>query len=939
MGDDMMQNSPPESVPYPGSRWWKFDFHNHTPASFDYKGDKAITPRQWLQDYLDKGIQCIVVTDHNTGGWIDKLKAELALLKQEDTETWNTVTLFPGMELSCNGGVHLKVILDPNKGTSDIEAIRGSVGYSGAPGDSDGVTSQSVEQVIRLIQSAGGVACAAHVDQPKGLLVALTDHLTLQSIFKLLDAVEVINPAASCLQPHADALANLASVLGSDSHQPKDIGRGYTWLKMSTPTIEGLKLALLDPESAVRRSDTCLNYPQQLSHPKIVSIAVEKLRLRQKDPLTINFNPSYNALIGGRGSGKSTILECLRLGLARENELLGVRSDSAVRQTFENFKKEKIIRNQPGMMLNDTRITVEVSKGHGPLEERFEYCWKKGLDAKFVVSVRRLENRAWQATQLTEEQARSNFPVKIFSQKQILALADNPQHLIQYIDDVLGSTKDNWTQGFAVSREALNTARKRVRTLEEEIARKPAVELQYKEASRKAKVFSSSNFGEALKEFQRAGKQQRAVEDFFKGLREDVQALQTTADGINLKNLSLNGFDAKTAAEQAEKLATEALTEKLAGNFDHITSLIASMQADLDAAKVASGTSAWQQENKVHLDEYANITAKLKAQGISNAEDASLAVAQEEKLKKQLDQFNAISAELQQARQAVVEAQDALHAERQKLTVLRQDFLDQVLVNVPALKITLNTLADAEAGSMSLREILRIDTEGTFAKEIYGETDDDPPEPCGIVWDLVNPALASTVPERLQEIKQSLEEMNEQVLNTKLHGKFVKKLKDMKPEVATAVFDDLAAWFPEDAVDLQYKRDESSSFQSLQQASAGQKTAAILSFLLAHGSEPLLMDQPEDDLDNALVSQLVVTQLRNNKNRRQLIVITHNANIVVNGDAELVLPMEFAGGQIVNNTAGGLQERSVRQKVCEIMEGGEKAFEQRYKRILKDMKR
>lgn len=53
---------------YPGSKWWKFDFHNHTPASLDYKGDKAITPRQWLQGYLDNGIQCIVVTDHNTGG-------------------------------------------------------------------------------------------------------------------------------------------------------------------------------------------------------------------------------------------------------------------------------------------------------------------------------------------------------------------------------------------------------------------------------------------------------------------------------------------------------------------------------------------------------------------------------------------------------------------------------------------------------------------------------------------------------------------------------------------------------------------------------------------------------------------------------------------------------------------------------------------------------
>ena len=925
---------------YPGSRWWKFDFHNHTPASLDYKGDKTITPRQWLQDYQDKGIQCIVVTDHNTGGWIDKLKAELATLKRDDAATWGAVTLFPGMELSCNGGVHLKVILDPTKGTSDIDAIRGSVGYSGTPGDSDGVTSHSVELVIRAIQLAGGVACAAHVDQPKGLLISLTDHNTLQPIFKLLDAVEVIDPAASCLQPHDAALADMAFVLGSDSHQPKDIGRGYTWVKMSAPSIEGLKLALLDPESAIRRSDECANYPQQLGHPKIKSITVEKLRVRQTDPLTIHFNPSYNALIGGRGSGKSTILECLRLGLARENELLTGRSDSALKQSFENFKKEKTGRNQPGMMLHDSRITVEVSKGQGDLEERFEYRWAKGDDAKFAVSVRRWDSGAWQATQLTEEHARSNFPVKLFSQKQILALADNPQHLIQYIDDVLGGSKETWVQGFVAKREALNIARKHVRTLEVEIAQKPAVELQYKEASRKAKVFASSNFGDALKAYQRAGKQQRAVEGYFKGIGEDVQTLQTSAaEAVNLKNLTLTDFEAKTPAEQAEKLATEALTQKLAGNFDQITALVASMQADLNAAKVASGMSAWHQENKVHLDEYARIAAELKAQGITNAEDASQAVELEEKLKKQLDQFNAISTDLGQARKAVVDAQAALHQERQGLTVLRQDFLNQVLVNVPALKITLNAMADAEAGAVSLREILRIETEGTFAKEIYGETDDDPAKPCGMVWDLVNPALASSVPERLQEIKQSLEEMNEQVLNTKLHGKFIKKLKDMKPGVASVVFDELAAWFPEDSVDLQYKRDESSSFQSLQQASAGQKTAAILSFLLAHGTEPLLMDQPEDDLDNALVSQLVVTQLRNNKSRRQMIVITHNANIVVNGDAELVMPMEFVGGQIVNNAAGGLQERSVRKKVCEIMEGGEKAFEQRYKRILKDMER
>ena len=170
---------------YPGSRWWKFDFHNHTPASTDYRGDKSISCVAWLQNYKNEGIQCVVVSDHNTGAWIDPLKSALKELKQQEPESWGEFTIFPAMELSCNGGVHLKVILDPSKGGADIEAIRGIVKYQGTQGDSDGVTQLSVEQVIDEIHLAGGIACAAHIDQPKGLLSAVTDHHTLVAILKM----------------------------------------------------------------------------------------------------------------------------------------------------------------------------------------------------------------------------------------------------------------------------------------------------------------------------------------------------------------------------------------------------------------------------------------------------------------------------------------------------------------------------------------------------------------------------------------------------------------------------------------------------------------------------------------------------------------------------------------------------------------------------------
>jgi len=107
----------------------------------------------------------------------------------------------------------------------------------------------------------------------------------------------------------------------------------------------------------------------------------------------------------------------------------------------------------------------------------------------------------------------------------------------------------------------------------------------------------------------------------------------------------------------------------------------------------------------------------------------------------------------------------------------------------------------------------------------------------------------------------------------------------------------------------------------------------MLAFLLAHGEEPLILDQPEDDLDNHLIYDLVVRQIRENKLRRQIIVVTHNPNIVVNGDAEMLHALDFAGGQCRVAQSGSLQEKAMREEVCRVMEGGREAFERRYRRL------
>ncbi len=115
-------------------------------------------------------------------------------------------------------------------------------------------------------------------------------------------------------------------------------------------------------------------------------------------------------------------------------------------------------------------------------------------------------------------------------------------------------------------------------------------------------------------------------------------------------------------------------------------------------------------------------------------------------------------------------------------------------------------------------------------------------------------------------------------------------------------------------------------------ASAGQKTTAILTFILSQGNVPLILDQPEDDLDNRLVYELVVDRLKQAKEHRQIIVVTHNANIPVNGDAEYILSMDSESKKLKILYSGSVEQSVIKKEICDVMEGSEQAFEMRLKR-------
>jgi hypothetical protein len=128
---------------------------------------------------------------------------------------------------------------------------------------------------------------------------------------------------------------------------------------------------------------------------------------------------------------------------------------------------------------------------------------------------------------------------------------------------------------------------------------------------------------------------------------------------------------------------------------------------------------------------------------------------------------------------------------------------------------------------------------------------------------------------------------------------------------------------------------ESPTWQTLEALSTGQKATAVLLLLLLESEAPLIVDQPEDDLDNRFITEGVVPIMRQEKRRRQFLFTTHNANIPVLGDAELILGLVAQGegkeghAKIAPEHMGSIDSRPVRELVEEILEGGKDAFEMR----------
>lgn len=939
--------------PYPGARWWKFDFHTHTPASKDTGAWQAaigtsneLTPQAWLLKYMAAGIDCVAITDHNTGEWIDTLKAAYAEMKHEaDAGSprvgFRELHLFPGVEISVQGGFHLLAIFDPSATSQTISDLLARVDYEGTRGDSDGVTREGAARVVERVLAADGLAIPAHVDGDKGLLQVeagtrkcLIDTNTVRQVMNEAGILALEWTTSSRPKPTVldELKPRFASVVGSDCHSFQGAavpGSRYTWIKMARPSLEGLRLALLDgQEVSVRRSDESSGFaPFNTPEHFIESIEIRDARYmgRGKQPAKLPLNPYFNALIGGRGTGKSTIVHALRLAYRREKELS---ANSEAGQTFNRFDKVAKSRTDEGGLRADTTITVQVQRDGTP----YRLIWRQDGQGHAVEELDTAANSFKASTVQTITTQR--FPVRLFSQGQIAALAgDSQQALLKVIDDA--ADMQSQQASFDEAKRAFLAARAQIRELDGKLQGRETLTLALQDVQRKLARFEGADHAAVLKNYQRTSRQSRELERQFEGSAELAMRLKALASDLLAEDLPEGLFD--TAEDSQALSAVQALHAAVTKARQEVESTATALQERGQALKRELEASPWFARIGAAKMAYEQLKADLQQQGVSDPSEYGRLVQEKQRLEAELKKLEALQKQHTELREKAKSLLEQVQSTRRAISAQRSVFLQATLQGNPFVRIELIPYSrDAQGIDRSLREVLGA-AEGKYVDDLYQEQEGASPK--GIVADLLGTVdlveqpgewdTAAFEQALLTQKKRLLQACRGEAEFGGWFNKFLKAEADKRPEF----IDHILCWFPEDGMQVEYSRKgDGRDFQSIGQASAGQRAAAMLAFLLAHGTEPLVLDQPEDDLDNHLIYGLVVQQIRRNKLRRQLIIVTHNPNIVVNGDAELIHVLDFNHQCHVKQT-GSLQDQAMRREVCQVMEGGEEAFERRYQRL------
>ncbi len=874
-----------------GARFHYVDLHIHSYGSSHDVKDETMTPEAIVDSAVRQGLRVIAITDHNSDVNVQKA------IDHAQEHYNGQILVLPGVEVTTAHG-HLLVYFAPDR-TGDLATYLSRLNLSGEKGEDNTRTAKSMTDAIVEAENLGGICIAAHIDREKcgfdafalGFQNWKKDIITSPGLYGLeCDEAEALvwysehddvgsagvertkMLSARQLVPSLSARHHLAHVQGSDAHtmeqfETKDPSKLWTRIKLAEFSFHALRVALVDPTARVR---ACATVPH--STPRIRGVAITGGFLHEEK---IHFSDNLNCLIGGRGTGKSTAIRAIAYAFGLNDE-------------FGEYG------NCPDS------VTVFCEDENGIL---YRYVRTRGGD---------IEVKAKEVGSITDVPIDA-FRIEYFGQGELAKVAEDPLKHPALFQEFL----DRHTN----LRDLLETEKSLVTSLRENASRLSPLESAFgqltdkrkslEEIEKKLKIAEEGNLREVV------GTQSKLASE--KMIRETIEALSTEyTTGFTLSSIQRDFEKIMETAgvcteDETSKQTMEAIKETLLNNNAEIkakelelNTLLKSCAAELTTfAETLKGT---------HLrmsGEVAIKLADLKARGLAtDIPGLELLLRQKTAIAKEIAAVEQRSDERTQCQEQRGKLREELNAVREEMTVRRKTQLSGINKNlsVTIKDYTIFVKYDDSGITEEFESFMKEKMKGTYLQD-----------------SLIESLCSCITPSKLADL----------VLGRK--SAQIAAAGKISPEWAEKIVGKLCYWNilfelqalakqPKPIIKVQTKSTPPQIIPVLQLSDGQRHTILLTIAMLADSNVPLVIDQPEDDLDNAFIFSSIVTTLRAIKEKRQVILVTHNANIAVLGDSELILPMYRENDYGKTKDRGSIDTAATKGCVMNILEGGLDAF-------------
>lgn len=520
---------------------------------------------------------------------------------------------------------------------------------------------------------------------------------------------------------------------------------------------------------------------------------------------------------------------------------------------------------------------------------------------------------------VSEDFSPQRFPISIYSQKMLFEIANASNAFLQIVDKSKEVDFDCWYLEHQNIVDQYGTLFSKKERLTAQVKQLEALRNEHKDITLSIEKVQDSNYLKLVAEKDKIEKEKNYLSQFVVDLEAKLHNTELMCDE------SFNDFvEAEYELDEIGLNWVEQVTKLNESFVLSIKSQVKEFREKLDEAIESTPYSDNSSSMERNADALKVCIASLKEKGVPPERLIGL-VEERSALADKIRELSPSLDKLVNINQQLVQKHAEMLSSRQSLTIKRQCFIDSL--DVKSLKIKVLPLG--EPGEDLIESYKKVVGFESFSEHIL-----DLDSKGGLLGSFVkterrNPKTELHAYNELKKVKELHTESLEELKKTGMHGSFAKKLNELTSER----IESLNSWFPEDGIFIQFKRDDG-SWSNLEDASPGQQSASMLSFLLSYGDEPIIIDQPEDDLDCAMLSTNVIPNIRKNKSRRQLVLVTHSAPLVVNGDAENVIAMKFDKGRVTVKQMGAIQEPEMKGLICTQMEGGKDAFKARYSRLI-----